>query len=146
MEFAAHGGQAINYQELHLARPGLIDKVIGPERIPSTCAGPAGGLGRAPVTGPVDGWGDEWDHVADVVVGSGVAGMMRRPRRAAVASGRRPGRGSSRGYHCQVGRRARIPNNPFLPERGLTDAPARCGLARTTCRPSTTPSTPPGSP
>jgi hypothetical protein len=35
MEFAAHGGQAINYQERRIWHvQAWIDKLIGPERIP----------------------------------------------------------------------------------------------------------------
>ena len=88
------------------------------------------------MTGPVDGWGDESDHVADViVVGSGVAGMTA----AAAASsrrrvGRRPrARGLHRGHHRQVGRGAVDPQQPLPARAGSTDerADALRYLART---------------
>ena len=88
------------------------------------------------MTGPLDGWGDEWDHVADViVVGSGVAGMTA----AAAASSRGASvvvleRGVfTGGTTAKSGGVLWIPNNPFLRERGLTDdrADALRYLART---------------
>ena len=83
-----------------------------------------------------DGWGEEWDHVADVVVvGSGVAGMT-----AAVAASSRGAsvvvleRGAfTGGTTAKSGGVLWIPNNPLLRERGLTDerADALRYMART---------------
>ena len=88
------------------------------------------------MTGPGEGWGDEWDTVADVVVvGTGVAGMA-----AAVAAA---SRGASvvvlersaftGGTTAKSGGVLWIPNNPLMRERGLVDdrADALRYLART---------------
>ena len=84
------------------------------------------------MTGPAGGWGEEWDHVADViVVGSGVAGMTA----AAAASSRGASvvvleRGVfTGGTTAKSGGVLWIPNNPFLRERGLTDERAERAAA-----------------